>query len=86
MSVDVMNQREAWDAYDRWLDDERVEILQEPDGIETHFRTLSKSVHAATKDWADSYLAAFAVSAGLTVVTFDAALHKKSTSCILLKI
>jgi len=85
MGADVLSQQEAWAAYDRWLHDERVELLQEPDGIETHFRMLAASVHAATKDWADSYLAAFALSARLTIVTFDAALHKKAVAAILLK-
>jgi hypothetical protein len=85
MGADLMSQREAWKAYDRWLEDERVEILQEPDGIEPRFRTLSGSVHAVTKDWADSYLAAFALSAGLTIVTFDTALHRKSITATLLK-
>ena len=85
MGPDVMSQREAWRAYDRWTEDERVEILPEPDGIETHFRALSASVHAATKDWADSYLAAFAFSGGLTIVTFDAALRRKAEGAVLLK-
>lgn len=85
MGPDLISQREAWKVYDRWLEDERVEILQEPDGIEKHFRVLSSSVHAATKDWADSYLAAFALSAGLTIVTFDAALRKKAAAALHLK-
>lgn len=85
MGADVVSQQDAWRLYDRWVEDERVEILPEPEGIETHFRALSTSVHAATKDWADSYLAAFAQSAGLTIVTFDVALRKKAAGAILLK-
>ena len=27
MGDEVMNQRDAWGAYDRWLEDERVELL-----------------------------------------------------------
>ena len=84
MGPDVLSQQEAWKAYDRWFEDERVELLQEPEGIDAHFRALTTSVHAAAKDWADSYLAAFALSAGLTIMTFDAALHKKASAAILL--
>lgn len=85
MGSDFMSQREAWRVYDRWIEDERVELVPEPEGVEVNFRLLSESVQAATKDWADSYLAAFAQSAGLTIVTFDVALRKKVVGAILLK-
>jgi predicted nucleic acid-binding protein len=84
-SDQVKNQQEAWNVYDRWLEDDRVEILDEPSGLETHFRALTRSLHAAPKDWADSYLAAFALSARLTIVTFDAALRNKANAPLLLK-
>jgi uncharacterized protein len=80
----VKSQQEAWRAYDRWLQDERVEFLDEPGGIETQFRALTRSPHASPKDWADSYLSAFAESAGLRLVTFDRALHAKSHDVVLL--
>ncbi len=80
----VKSQLEAWRAYDRWLQDERVEFLDEPGGIETQFRALTRSPHASPKDWADSYLSAFAESAGLRLVTFDRALRTKSHYVVLL--
>jgi toxin-antitoxin system PIN domain toxin len=73
----VKSQQEAWKAYDRWLEDERVEMLDEPEGIEAHFRALTRSARASPKDWADSYLAAFAQASRLTVVTFDQAFQGK---------
>lgn len=85
MGAELMTQQEAWRVYDGWLEDERIEILPEPEGIEAHFRALSNLDYAATKGWADSYLAAFAKSTGLTIVTFDGALSKKSASALLLK-
>ncbi len=83
---EVMTQEEAWKAYDRWLRDERVEFLDEPVGLEAHFRGLTRSPHPAPKDWADSYLAAFAVALRLTVVTFDRAFQKKAKELLLLKV
>ena len=79
------NQVEAWGAYDRWLQDERVEFLEEPGGIETQFRALTRPLHASPKDWADSYLAAFAQASRLTVVTFDRAFQSKAKDLLLLE-
>jgi toxin-antitoxin system PIN domain toxin len=81
----VKNQKEAWRAYDSWLEDDRVEMLDEPAELETHFRALTRSPQPAPKNWADSYLASFALAARLTVVTFDAALRAKANDPLLLK-
>ena len=81
---EVLSQTEAWAVYDRWLEDERIGFLDEPSGIELEFRSLTLSRQAAPKDWADSYLAAFASAAQLTLVTFDRSLSGKVKSSILL--
>jgi uncharacterized protein len=78
------SQPEAWSAYDRWLEDERVEFLDEPSGLETQFRALTRSPHASPKDWSDSYLAAFAQASRLTMVTFDQAFQNKAKDLLLL--
>jgi uncharacterized protein len=82
---EVMTQEEAWGAYDRWLEDERVGFLDEPAGLESPFRALTRSRHSAPKDWADSYLASFAVASQLTLVTFDQGFQSKTKQLILLK-
>lgn len=82
---DVMNQPAAWAAYDRWLEDGRVTFLEEPADLEASFRLLTRRQHPAPKDWADSYLAAFASVAHLTVVTFDGALQAKVPHAVRLK-
>jgi len=82
---EVMSQAEAWGAYDRWLADERVGFLEEPAGLEPTFRAMTRLRHAAPKDWADSYLAAFALNFGLALVTFDRALQSKARQTLLLK-
>jgi predicted nucleic acid-binding protein len=84
MSDEVMTQPQAWAAYDRWLKDPRVEFVDEPAEIETRFRALTRLRQPATKDWADSYLAAFATVGQLTLVTFDRGLRSKAKSAILL--
>jgi toxin-antitoxin system PIN domain toxin len=87
MGADVISQRDAWRAYGRWMEDERVEFHREPDTqeFERHFKEISSKPGSSPKLWADAYLAAFAVSAGLTIVTFDRAfLSMRSTPVRLL--
>jgi toxin-antitoxin system PIN domain toxin len=84
MGDEVMTQPAAWAAYDRWQQDERVELMDEPSGLEPRFRILTRLPNPATKDWADSYLAAFAASGALRLVTFDRALRAKTRPLILL--
>jgi toxin-antitoxin system PIN domain toxin len=81
---DVLSQTEAWRVYDRWLEDDRILLLEEPPSLERSFRALSQQKRPAPKDWADSYLAAFAAVAGLCLVTFDRALRAKSQDLVLL--
>ena len=84
MGTDVMTQPEAWRIYDRWLDDPRVVFLDEPAGLEQAFRSHSRRRSPAPKEWADSYLLAFAVVSGLRLVTFDQAFREKATSVLVL--
>jgi len=84
MGDEVMTQPQAWAAYDRWLQDPRVELVDEPPELEPRFRALTRLRQPATKDWADSYLAAFATVGQLTPVTFDKGLGTKAKSAVLL--
>jgi uncharacterized protein len=84
MSDEVMTQPQAWAAYDRWLKDPRVEFVDEPAEIEGRFRELTHLRQPATRDWVDSYLAAFATVGHLTLVTFERGLRSKAKSAILL--
>jgi hypothetical protein len=81
---DVMTQRAPWLAYDRWQADERVGFLDEPVDLETRCRALTRLRHPAPKDCADSYLAAFAGTSDLTLVTFDSALKSKAARAVML--
>jgi toxin-antitoxin system PIN domain toxin len=84
MGDEALTQREAWAAYDHWLQDDRIELAQEPPGLEPRFRALTRRANPAPKDWADSYLAAFSMSGGLTLVTFDRGLRTKARPVVLL--
>ena len=71
-------------GYDRWHQDPRVELVDEPAELEARFRAFTRLRQPATKDWADSYLAAFATVGQLTLVTFDRGLRAKAKSTVLL--
>lgn len=84
MGAEVMSQREAWAVYDRWREDDRVRLLEEPLDLEARFRARTRLRHAAPKAWADAYLAAFAEASQLTLVTFDRAFRGRVKPLILL--
>lgn len=67
----------AWDVYDRWLQDPRVEFFPEPKTIDVEFRKATKRFAAlsAPKSIGDCWLMAFAVGVEASLVTFDRSLH-----------
>jgi uncharacterized protein len=80
-----LTQVQAWDVYDRWLEDDRIMLAEEPADLDGAFRNLSRQVRPAPKDWADSYLAAFASVAGSTLVTLDSAISARAENTLLLR-
>ena len=84
MGREVMTQPEAWQIYDRWLEDPRVAFIDEPAGLEQAFRSYSRRRSAAPKEWADAYLLAFAAISGLKLVTFDQAFRERAKSVLIL--
>jgi uncharacterized protein len=84
MGKDVKSMTGAWEIFDQCRADDRVAFLPEPGGIDTGFRDLATSRQASPHVWADAYLAAFALAAGLRLVTFDKALGAKSPEFLLL--
>ena len=83
MGRDVLTQREAWQAYDKFLAG-GVLLLEEPPTLEDHFRRLTRHTSSSPKEWADAYLTAFATRGGLHLATFDKALATKAKGSILL--
>ncbi|MGH9739501.1 MAG: TA system VapC family ribonuclease toxin [Candidatus Acidiferrales bacterium] len=87
MGAEVKSERYAWDLYDQLRDDNRVSFYSEaePDRIDAALRTLTASRGVASHQWPDAYLAAFAASADLKLVTFDRGLGRLADGeCLLL--
>jgi toxin-antitoxin system PIN domain toxin len=84
MQADALTQRQCWELYTQWITGGRAEFWNEPAGIDLAFQRITLSDERAPKVWADLYLAAFAETAGLTLVTFDRALAGKTKGAVLL--
>jgi len=63
--------QEAWTVYRQFRALPIVRFLTEPDGIETVFATLTLDPDFPRRLWTDAYLAAFAISSGCRLVSFD---------------
>jgi len=81
---DVLTMTSAWDVYDQCCADERIAFLTEPEALDAGLRSFSSGRRASPKLWADAYLAAFANTAGLKLVTFDRAFRTKPVNCEIL--
>jgi toxin-antitoxin system PIN domain toxin len=77
MGDQVLKLREAWQVYDRWIEDPRVEFYLEPRGVDSTFRKMTRPLASlpASKAIGDCWLLAFAAEVQATLVTFDSALH-----------
>jgi len=74
----VLTMGKAWNVYDGWLEDPRVELYPEPRDIEITFRRVTAPFAAqrASKAVGDCWLLAFAMEINATLVTFDRALYE----------
>jgi toxin-antitoxin system PIN domain toxin len=69
-----LTNRQAWEAYEALLADDRITLrVEEPRGIEAHWKRFARRDTASPKLWMDAYLAAYALTAGYRMVTTDAA-------------
>jgi toxin-antitoxin system PIN domain toxin len=69
--------RTAWNIYEGWLVDPRVEFRTEPEGVDLLLRELTEPFadRTASKVIGDCYLLACARASQATLVTFDRALY-----------
>lgn len=68
---------QAWAGYAAFAADDRVFLrADEPRGLEDRWRALAERDTASPKLWMDAYLAAFALTAGYTLVTNDRAFRQ----------
>ena len=69
-----LTNRQAWEAYQALLADDRIAFRsEEPAGLEALWRRFAVRGTASPKLWMDGYLAAFALAGGYRMVTTDAA-------------
>lgn len=68
---DAVTLSEAWGIYDTLTSDPRVAYAEEPLQLESKWRGHTERDTFSPKVWNDAYLAAFAESGALEVVTFD---------------
>jgi len=62
---------EVWETWDALLADRRMRFVDESVGFEAEFRLLSAAFGRQPKRWQDAYLATFALTIDLELVTFD---------------
>ena len=67
----ALSNREAWNVYAQFRKDARIAFADEAAEVESTWRTLAVSNASSPKAWMVSYLAAFAITAGMRLVTID---------------
>lgn len=68
---------QAWKAYEAFAADDRVGLrVDEPAQLESHWKRLAGRDTASPKLWMDAYLAAFAITGDLRLVTTDSAFRQ----------
>ena len=89
MQNDVLTSREAWRVYRTILADERVSFLSEPFNLESEWRKMTRQIisrdRPTPKVWTDAYLAAFAKTGELRLVTLDRAVISIAPNALVLK-
>ncbi len=75
---DAVSAAVAWQLYDTTRSDPRVSYANEPPGLERAWRQFTQGQQFSPKLWNDAYLAAFALTGGYKLVTFDQALSQYS--------
>jgi uncharacterized protein len=81
---ETLTMRQCWKLYEEWIASGSAELWTEPHGLEVAFARNTLRDQRSPKLWNDAYLAAFAETTGLPLVTFDKALARASKSSILL--
>lgn len=76
MARDVLTADQAWDVLDQLEQDDHILFASEPPGIDAAWRHVAGGAKTGANFWTDAYLAAFAQTAGYTLVTFDKGFRK----------
>jgi toxin-antitoxin system PIN domain toxin len=76
LSQFAIHAEQFWTAWDEMLLDTRFEMVHEASALEPIWRNLTVSLPVGVKLDTDTYLAAFAIAGGYTLVTFDRGFQK----------
>ena len=71
MGAHAISATAAWDLIEKLMEDERVDFVSEPAGVDSVLPTLLHSPVPTGKLVTDAYLAAFAIAASRRLVTLD---------------
>jgi hypothetical protein len=84
MGDEILTQRQCWARYRQWISDGKATLENEPATVSLAFERRTMADASSPKEWMDAYLAAFAETAGVQLVTFDRALAAKAKGAVLL--
>lgn len=84
MGDEALTLRACWQIFDRWAGTGQVRWATESTELDQALRARTGANSVSPKIWTDAYLAAFAETAGLKLVTFDKALAGKAKGAVLL--
>ena len=85
LGEEAVSLRQRWHLYDTILSDPRIRLAGEPDNVEQQWRNYTDVDSLSPKLSSDAYLAAFARTAGLQLITFDQAFRQfKDLNCLIL--
>jgi toxin-antitoxin system PIN domain toxin len=76
MGESVLTGRDAWSYFQKLFEDDRFMFLSEPNGFVAVWQGICEGLPKAESADTDAYLAALAISANLTIVSFDNGLSR----------
>ena len=76
MKDEVKSAAEFWAGWDRLISDERFALVGEPAGLQVAWRTVTAKIPKGKPAETDCYLAAFAVTGGHSLVSFDRGMRR----------
>ena len=72
MQGSPFSHKEIWGIYQTYLAMPVASFLPEPAGVDSIFSILTEAPDFSHRLWTDAYLAAFAITSGCRLVSFDA--------------
>jgi toxin-antitoxin system PIN domain toxin len=81
----ALDPESAWTISEHLLNTGAVDFHDEPAGLEMTLKLLTRGAKASRGFWTDAYLAAFAITAGMRLVSFDAGFNRfRDLDCFIL--